>query len=255
MLKGFPPERNYVFPDDTKARNGVGGAGDGWVGTDQTTSPGVESYRLMRGPGGGAENFSSGPTLDDAPAEAGKKTSTEIVSILGLTDASGGMAYVLHEELTSFAITQSQPGTPMSVSAVSSSSPFAPAVSPTDYRKARADFQALSDALQSNDLAGAQKDFTALQQDAPVFAQALSNAQSTSTAASAGDLKSLASALQSNDLTGAQSAMAALKQDTASTTGVGHHHRHHHYGAGNSATTPASSTTPVTSGSVINIQV
>jgi hypothetical protein len=143
----------------------------------------------------------------------------------------------------------------MSVSAVSSSSPLAPSSLPTDYQKARADFKALSDALQSNDLAGAQKDFAVLQQDAPVFAQALSNAQNTSTAASVGDLKSLASALQSNDLTGAQSALATLKQDMASTAGIRHHHHHHHSGAGSSSTTPASSTTtPVTSGSVINLQ-
>ena len=143
----------------------------------------------------------------------------------------------------------------MSLSAVSSSSPLAASGLQTDYQKARADFKALSSALQSNDLSGAQQDFAALQQDAPVFAQALSNAQSTSTAASAGDLKSLASALQSNDLTGAQSALGAFKQDMASTAGVGHHHRHHPYGAGSSATTPASSTAPATPGSVINIQV
>ena len=143
----------------------------------------------------------------------------------------------------------------MSLSAVSSASPFATSGLQTDYKKARADFKALSSALQSNDLTGAQQDFAALQQDAPVFAQALSNAQTTSTASPVSDLKSLSSALQSNDLTGAQSALAALKQDVSTTAGVGHHHRHHHYGAGNFATTPASSTTPVTSGSVINIQV
>ena len=143
----------------------------------------------------------------------------------------------------------------MSVSAVSSSSPLATSGLQTDYQKARADFKALSSALQSNDLAGAQQDFAALQQDAPVFAQALSNAQSTSTAASAGDLKSLASALQSNDLTGAQSAVAAFKQDAStSVAGVPHHHHRHHYGAGSSSTTPASGAAPATSGSVINPQ-
>ena len=143
----------------------------------------------------------------------------------------------------------------MSVSTVSSSSPLATSGLPTDYRKARADLQALSNALQSNDLAGAQQDFAALQQDAPVFTQALSSAQTTSTASPVNDLKSLATALQSNDLTGAQSALGAFKQDMASMTGVGHHHRHHPYGAGSSATTPASSTAPATPGSVINIQV
>jgi len=143
----------------------------------------------------------------------------------------------------------------MSVSAVSSSSPFATSGLQTDYRKARADFKALSDALQSNDLAGAQQDFAALQQDAPAFAQTLSNAQTTSTASPVSDLKSLATALQSNDLTGARSALSALKQDMVGTAGVGHPHHHHHYGAGNSATTPTSSTAPAVSGSVINIQV
>jgi hypothetical protein len=142
----------------------------------------------------------------------------------------------------------------MSVSAVSSNSPFATSGLQTDYPKARADFKALSDALQSNDLAGAQQDFAALQQDAPVFAQALSNAQTTSTASPVGDLKSLASALQSNDLTGAQSALGALKQDVSTTAGVGHHHHHHHYSAGSSSTPPASGTAPATSGSVINLQ-
>src|SRR5476649_1856024 len=102
--------------------------------------------------------------------------------------------------LTSFAITQSQPGAHMSVSAISSSSPFASCAVPADYQKARADFKALSGALQANDLAGAQQDFATLQQDAPVFAQALSNAQNASAGSPLGDLKSLASALQSNDL-------------------------------------------------------
>jgi hypothetical protein len=142
----------------------------------------------------------------------------------------------------------------MSLSAVSSSSPLAASGLQTDYQKARADFKALSNALQSNDLAGAQQDFAALQQDAPAFAQALSNAQTTSTASPVSDLKSLSSALQSNDLTGAQSALAALKQDVSTTASVGHHHRHHHYGAGSSTTTPASGTAPATSGSVINLQ-
>ena len=139
----------------------------------------------------------------------------------------------------------------MSLSAVSSSSPLAASGLQTDYQKARADFKALSNALQSNDLAGAQQDFAALQQDAPAFAQALSNAQTTSTASPVSDLKSLSSALQSNDLTGAQSALAALKQDVSTTASVGHHHRHHHYGAGSSTTTPASGTAPATSGSVL----
>ena len=142
----------------------------------------------------------------------------------------------------------------MSLSAVSSSSPLAASGLQTDYQKARADFKALSNALQSNDLAGAQQDFAALQQDAPAFAQALSNAQTTSTASPVSDLKSLSSALQSNDLTGAQSALAALKQDVSTTASVGHHHRHHHYGAGSSTTTPASGTAPATSGSVLNLQ-
>ena len=142
----------------------------------------------------------------------------------------------------------------MSLSAVSTTSPFATSGLQTDYKKARADFKALSSALQSNDLGGAQQDFAALQQDAPVFAQALSNAQTTSTASPVSDLKSLSSALQSNDLTGAQSALAALKQDVSTTAGVGHHHRHHHYGAGSSSTTPTSGTAAVTSGSVINLQ-
>jgi hypothetical protein len=143
----------------------------------------------------------------------------------------------------------------MSLSAVSSTSPFATSGLQTDYQKARAEFKALSSALQSNDLAGAQQDFAALQQDAPVFAQALSSAQNTSTASPVGDIKSLASALQSNDLTGAQNAMSAFKQDTSSIAGVGHHHHHHHYGAGSSSTTPASGAAPATSGSLINIQV
>jgi len=143
----------------------------------------------------------------------------------------------------------------MSLSAVSSSSPFATSGSQTDYQKARADFKALSSALQSNDLTGAQQDFAALQQDAPVFAQALSGAQNTATASPVGDLKALSSALQSNDLTGAQSAVAAFKQDAStSVAGVPHHHHRHHYGAGSSSTTPASGAAPATSGSVINLQ-
>ena len=53
----------------------------------------------------------------------------------------------------------------MSLSAVSSASPFATSGLQTDYKKARADFKALSSALQSNDLTGAQGALAALKQD------------------------------------------------------------------------------------------
>jgi len=141
----------------------------------------------------------------------------------------------------------------MSVSAISSSSPFASSTVPTNYQAAQSDFKALSGALQSNDLAGAQQDFAALQKDAPVFAQMLGQAQNAAAGSPLGDLKSLGSALQSNDLTGAQTAMGALKQDMSSTASVRHHHHHHHSSAGGSSTTPASSTSPAVSGVVSGV--
>jgi DNA-binding FadR family transcriptional regulator len=70
------------------------------------------------------------------------------------------------------------------------------------------DLAAISSALQSGDVSGAQKAFTTLQQD-------LGNSSSTqTTAATSGtDLTALGSALQSGDLNQAQNAFATLMQD------------------------------------------
>jgi hypothetical protein len=100
-------------------------------------------------------------------------------------------------------------------------------------------FDQLGKALQSGDLAGAQKAFTALQAISPQPPPS-QDAQGNSTQS---PFAALATALQSGDLAGAQQAFAQIQQTQ------GHHHHHHH--ASQSATT-ATSTTPTTTDITIN---
>ena len=113
----------------------------------------------------------------------------------------------------------------MSIAAVGSSSTDQTAEISAQFKQRRLDFQALSKALKSNDLAGAQKAFAALQQDAPTNAN---NPLSS-------DIASLGSALQSGDLAGAQKAYATLQQDAQKLHGQ-HHHHHHGQGAATATT-------------------
>jgi hypothetical protein len=130
-------------------------------------------------------------------------------------------------------------------------------------KQTKADFQALSTALQSGDLSGAQTAFAQLQKDNPRIAQALNSSSGSSASSgtsSSGSsptsaLQSLGSALQNGDLSGAQAALAQVQQN-APTQHAGHGH-HHHGGAAAStdnATTTSSPTTTTASGagSILN---
>ena len=121
------------------------------------------------------------------------------------------------------------------------------------FQQRRNDFQALSKALQSGDLAGAQQAFASLQQDGPKRAQ---NAQNGSGGDSkVGDaFKALGQALQSGDLAGAQQAFASLQQTMQGAQG---HHHHHHGAEGSTQSTATTATTTATtdSGSSTGIDV
>ena len=95
-------------------------------------------------------------------------------------------------------------------------------LSPASRAKARSDFQALANDLQTGNLTNAQTDFASLLQDAPQLQTTLQTTAVTSPALSA--FSSLSASLQAGDLTGAQSAMSTLQQSVQ-----GHHHHHHHH--------------------------
>ncbi|MGA2227494.1 MAG: hypothetical protein ABSH41_23910 [Syntrophobacteraceae bacterium] len=75
------------------------------------------------------------------------------------------------------------------------------------------DLNTLATALQSGDLAGAQKAFATLQQDMQNTGQTQSAQQTSQTSQQNNDFNTLAKALQSGDLTGAQQAFTSLMQD------------------------------------------
>lgn len=109
----------------------------------------------------------------------------------------------------------------MSVSAISSNvNPSISAVR-SPLAQQRVNFQALGKALQSNDLAGAQKAFGA--------------GQANQSGQSSRDFQALARALQLGDLGGAQTAFAKLQQNAQKVQG------HHHHRAG--AVSPSGTST------------
>ena len=98
-------------------------------------------------------------------------------------------------------------------------------------------YDQLAQALQSGDLAAAQKAFAGLQKGMPQTSQA-----STQTSQMKTDMDSLAKALQSGDVSAAKTAFAAVQQDMK----TGHKGHHGHHGAPeavNSSTTSDSTTT------------
>ena len=103
----------------------------------------------------------------------------------------------------------------------------------------------LGQALQSGDLAGAQKAFAALQANAPqgpasqVQGAATSNGQGSATQ---NPMSALASALQSGNLAAAQKAFSQIQQ-----TQGHHHHHHHHESQASTSTAPTASTDAATS--------
>jgi hypothetical protein len=108
-------------------------------------------------------------------------------------------------------------------------------------------FQAVGQALQSGDLAGAQQAFAALQKDAPKSGGAQGNGQGpNSTNPTATDFQNLSQALQSGDLSAAQAAYAKLQTDQQAARSGGRHHHHHHDGGGGGP--------PTTTGSTLNTE-
>ena len=120
-------------------------------------------------------------------------------------------------------------------------------IPPMDYQSskstAKSDFKALATALQSENLADAQKAYAALQKDRPAKPTSRANPNSSAT----DPMAALGKALQSGDLAAAQTALNPIKA----------HHGHHHGGAAatGTATMPAetsSVTSPTASSSTVN---
>lgn len=101
-----------------------------------------------------------------------------------------------------------------------------------NFQQIQSDFQSLSTALQSGNLANAQQAYSALKSAAPELFQTSSPSSSDPLTSA---LTSIGSALQSGDITGAQTAMASLQQ-----AAKGHHH--HHHGTGSTTDSAASTT-------------
>ena len=87
----------------------------------------------------------------------------------------------------------------------------------------RKELKGLTDALQSGDMAAAQKAFAQLLKDSPRLAQAVNETQTASSNPRVADFQALANALKSGDLSSAQQAMAQLLQNASRT---GRHHAH-----------------------------
>jgi hypothetical protein len=101
---------------------------------------------------------------------------------------------------------------------------------PTNWSQRRQDFQSLANALNSNDLQGAQTAFAALQKDSPQLSKLIQNNPNANSANPlATDFQNLSQALSSGDLSSAQAAFAKLQQDLQS---VGAGHLRHHHGGG-----------------------
>lgn len=124
----------------------------------------------------------------------------------------------------------------MSVSAVSNPQIYQPNPQQQNFRQ---DFQALTSALQSGDLADAQQAYSTLMQDNPQLASTSSGSGNPMQQA----LASIGSSLQSGDVKGAQDALSSLQQNMKAHHG-GHHHHHGGSGVGaNSAQTTTSTDT------------
>jgi hypothetical protein len=143
----------------------------------------------------------------------------------------------------------------MSVSSLSSASnPYAQSAQVSPYRQARTDFSALSQALTSGNLSGAQQAFSAFQQDM----QGIQSAQGAQTASAQtgtsnfqSQLSSVGLALQSGNLTAAKNAFASLQQGVQQSAQLASGHAHHLHHAARSAltslATPGSATGNVSS--------
>lgn len=112
------------------------------------------------------------------------------------------------------------------------------------FKQRRQDFQSLAKALDSNDLAGAQAAFAALQKDLQAVPQG-SSAQQGGQSTIKDGINAIGAALSAGDLSGAQKALAQVKQDMQAQAGKARHghHGHRHHGAGAQSDTAATSGT------------
>jgi hypothetical protein len=119
-------------------------------------------------------------------------------------------------------------------------------------QKSQQDIKSLANALQSNDLSGAQNAFASLLQLlSTASSSANSQKQSTTVSASGSsngtssitnDLSTLGQAIQSGNLTSAQNDFSKLMQDMQAIGGGHHHHHHHKMSASTKDTTTAAAT-------------
>jgi hypothetical protein len=153
----------------------------------------------------------------------------------------------------------------VSVSAVSSNSSLAQTDSSSVMNQWKQDFKQLASALQSGNLAGAQKAFKALQQlqQSNQSGGQSSNGQSASSSNNPiqNDFVALGQALSSGNLSGAQSdfsqlqsAMQAAGSNGASGGTQSAHHGHHHRHASSASDSDSSAADATAStGSTLNI--
>ncbi len=135
----------------------------------------------------------------------------------------------------------------MSVGSVSTSSVYQ--YGNNSGSQKRQDFNALSQALQSGDLSGAQAAFSSMTQKFQGATAPTASASSTDDKRAA-DFSQLSDALKTGDLGAAQKAFASLKQDAQSVSATqnantsqqsGQVHRHHHRQAASASTSNANS--------------
>ena len=130
----------------------------------------------------------------------------------------------------------------MSISGISSSSDYYQSYltnrADSLRQQSKQDLNSLAEALQSNDLSGAQNAFASLLQLFPNSSSSANDQTQSAATSSAsspinyassitGDLNVLGQAIQSGDLTSAQNDLSKLTQDIQSI-GKSHHHHHHH---------------------------
>ena len=118
------------------------------------------------------------------------------------------------------------------------------------FKQRSQDFKALSAALQSGNLADAQKAYAAFQKDVQNGTQnSTGNSTSAQPAKVTSDLQALSDALKSGDVTSAQKAFATLKKDLVALRGAHGHHGHHHKAANDGDASAASGSTTAASSS------
>lgn len=141
----------------------------------------------------------------------------------------------------------------MTLTSLSSTPAAYPESQPSEFKQRMQDFKALKTALQSGDLAAAQKAFAAVQQDVKPSTPPAGSTTPAGTAPAnqwSTDFQAIGSALQSGDITGAQKAFATLRQDmqAAHQAQGSRGHRHHHHHVNNDANSTPTSTSPDTTG-------